>query len=188
MARSLENSKSKQMKQWLLFLTLTLLTSATFSQKFFYVDTEYILENSEEYQEAMDELNALSTRWQETIEAKYKEIEEMTLNFQAEKILMTEDMRLKRQGEIDKKKNEAREYQKKKFGLGGELFKKREEAIKPIQDKIYTEIQKLAKSGNYAVVFDRSSSGSLLYADNKYDKTEEVMRRLGIRVKSSEKE
>jgi outer membrane protein len=175
------------MKTQLLSIFFVLLSSLSFGQKFFFVDTDYILENSEEYQAAMDEINASSTRWQETIEAKYKEIEEMTLDFQAEKILLTEDLRLKKQGEIEKKKAEAREYQKKKFGVGGELFKKREEAIKPIQDKIFGEIEKLAKSGNYAVVFDRSASGNILYADNKYDKTEDVMRRLGI-TKSSEKE
>ncbi len=171
----------------LLSIFLVLLSSVSFSQKFFFVDADYILENSEEYQTAMDEINAHSNRWQGTIEAKYKEIEEMTLDFQAEKILLTENLRMKKESEIEKKKKEAREYQKKKFGVGGELFKKREEAIKPIQDKIFEQIQKLAKSGNYAVVFDRSSSGNILYADNKYDKTEDVMRRLGI-TKSSEKE
>ncbi len=169
------------MKNVLILLVLTTLTSLVQAQKFFYVDTEYILENSDEYIKAMEEINALSERWQQTIEAKYQKIDELKKNYEAEKILLTSDMRAKREAEIEKREGEARKYQKEKFGVNGQLFKKRQDAIKPIQDKIYDEIRKIATNGNFAVVFDRSSGGNVLYASPRFDKTELVMQKLGYK-------
>ncbi len=170
------------MKKVVLAFLILLLANIGYAQKFFFVDAQYILENSQEYIDAKAEIDAASERWQSTIDAKYKAIDEMVQNFEAEKILLTEEMRKKRLDEITKKKEEVRKYQKDKFGLNGELFKRREEAVKPIQDKIYKEIERIAVAGNYAVVFDRSVSSNILYANNRYDKTEQVLRKLGIKT------
>jgi len=172
------------MKRSILSLFILFLGIQVSAQKFFFVDAQYILENSQEYVEAKAELDAASERWQKTIEAKYKSIDEMVRNYEAEKILLTEDMRQKRLDDIKKKEEEVRKYQKEKFGVNGELFKNREEAVKPIQDKIYKEIERIAVAGNYAVVFDRSVSSNVLYANNRYDKTEEVLRKLGIKTEN----
>jgi outer membrane protein len=169
------------MKRFILALLISFSSLGLSAQKFFFVDAQFILENSQDYIDAKAEIDAASERWQSTIDAKYKAIDEMVRNFEAEKILLTEEMQLKRRKEIEEKEKEIRKYQKDKFGVNGELFKKREEAVKPIQDKIYKEIERIAVAGNYAVVFDRSVSSNVLYANNRYDKTEEVMRKLGIK-------
>lgn len=170
------------MKKLLFILFICLVSSTVQAQKFFFVDAQFIIENSKEYQDAKAELDALSEKWQATIDAKYKSIDEMLQNYEAEKILLTEEMQRKRLDEIKSKQEEVRKYQKEKFGINGELFKKREEAVKPIQDKIYKEIERIAVAGNYAVVFDRSVNSNVLYANNRYDKTEEVLRKLGIKT------
>lgn len=151
------------------------------SQRFAYVDSKYILENMDEYQEAQNELNEVSKKWQQTVEAKYASIDQLYKEYQAEKILLTEQMRKKREEEIVEKEKEAREYQRKKFGVEGELFKKRQELIQPLQDQIFEAIDKLAKERSYALIFDKAGGGgSILYSDPKYDKSEAILRKLGL--------
>lgn len=165
----------------LLFL---LVAGTSTAQRFAYIDTEYILENIPEYQEAQNELDALSKQWQATIEAKYAEIEEMKRVFKAEKILMTDDMVQKKEAEIKKKEQEALEYQKKKFGLNGELFEKRKELVQPLQEKIYNAMKELAERGNYAVIFDKASDSNILYSDEKYDKSDQILKKLGYQTET----
>lgn len=169
------------MKKLLFIITLFLgLGSQTFAQRFCYVDSKYILENMSEYKTAMEEIDALSKRWQETIEAKYAEIDAMYKAFEAEKILLTPPDQQKRLEEIKLKEQEAKDYQKSKFGVDGALFQKRQELIQPLQDRIFQAIQELAKERSYAVIFDKATNSNILYADPKYDKSDVIMKKLGI--------
>jgi outer membrane protein len=169
------------MKKYIVVLLVALvgMIGTASAQKFCYVDTDYILAQSAEYQQAQDELNKLSIQWQKEVEAKYAEIDRMYKNFQQEKILMTEEMRIKREAEIVQKEKEAKEYQKSKFGVDGELFKKRQELVKPIQDKVYNAVKEMAEKGGYAIVFDKASDMTMLYTNPKYDKSDEVLEILG---------
>lgn len=159
-----------------------LLTAVTFSakaQKFGYVDTEYILANIPDYKEAQAELDKLSIEWQKQLERQYSEIDKMYKNYQAEQILLTEDMKTKREDEIIKKEKEAKEYQKQKFGVDGELFKKRQELVKPVQDKVYQAIADVAAASGYDIIFDKSSGLTMLYSNSKYNKSDAVLKKLG---------
>lgn len=164
------------------FLSLVLFLSlASQAQKFAYIDTEYILSKVPEYDEAQKQLEALSEQWQKQVEKRYQAIEKMYNDLQAEEILLTERMKNKRQEEIIKKEQEARDLQKEKFGVDGELFKKRKELIKPIQEKIYKAVQETANVGKYSVIFDKASAATMVYSNPKYDKSDDVLRRMGIK-------
>lgn len=167
------------MKKLLLIAFVCIATSGV-AQRFAYVDSKYILESMPEYKEAQAELDELSAQWQKTIEAKYAEIDKLYKAYQAEVILLTEEMKMKRQQEIQEKEKEAREYQKEKFGVEGELFKKRQELIQPLQDRIYDAIKELADDRSYAAIFDKANNATILYSDPKYDKSETILRNLGI--------
>lgn len=160
----------------LMFITTAFSAQA---QKFAYVDTEYILGNIPDYKEAQAELDKLSIEWQKQLERQYSEIDKMYKNYQAEQILLTEDMKTKREGEIIKKEKEAKEYQKQKFGVDGELFKKRQELVKPVQDKVYQAVQDVAVAGGLDIVFDKSSGLTMLYSNSKYNKSDAVLKKLG---------
>ncbi len=151
------------------------------AQKFGYVDSKYILSHVPEYQQAQAQINKLSADWQKEIEAKYTTIEKLEAAFQAEKILLTEDMRRKREEEIAAKKQEAKELQKAKFGVDGELFQKREELIKPIQDQIYTAIKDVASQSALMVVFDKANHSNMLYTNPKHDISDKVLRKMGLK-------
>ncbi len=172
----------KYSKIWITLFVL-FLASSLYAQRFAYVDTKYILENMEEFREAQEELNALSKKWQQTIEAKYAELAKMKEAYEAEKILLTEEMREKREKEIADKEKEIRDYQRDKFGVNGELFKKRQELIKPLQDEIYGAIKELAKERSYAIIFDKGSGSNILFADPKYDKSDAILKKLGYSAK-----
>lgn len=172
----------------LFFVSLVLfLSMALQAQKFAYIDTEYILSKVPEYQEAQKQLDALSKQWQTQAEKRYQAIDKMYKDFQAEEILLTESMKNKRQEDIIKKEEEAREFQKSKFGVDGELFKKRKELIKPIQEKIYKAVQETANVGKYSVIFDKASAATMVYSNPKYDKSDDILRRMGIKPSGDSK-
>lgn len=152
------------------------------AQRYAYVDSQYILENVPEYTTAQEELNKLSEQWQKEIEDKYILIAKKERDFDAEMILLPEEIKKQRQKEIDDLKAGALELQKRHFGVGGDLFQKREELIKPIQDRIFEAIQQIAVERNYAFVFDKANQSNLLYADPKYDITDAVLKKMGITV------
>ncbi|MCE9538443.1 MAG: OmpH family outer membrane protein, partial [Bacteroidetes bacterium] len=153
------------MKKIILIVSIVLVTGVTaFAQKFAYVDTEYILGQIPEYKAAQADLDKISVQWQKEIEAKYAEIDKMYKAYQAEQILLTEDMKKKREGDIVAKEKEAKELQKLRFGVDGELFKKRQELVKPIQDKVYSAVKAVADKGTYSIIFDKSSDLTMLYA------------------------
>lgn len=177
------------MKKLVLIFAL-ILTSVgiSYAQKYAYVDSQYILNNIPEYKSAQSQLDNISIQWQKEIEAKYAEIDKMYKAFQAEQILLTEDMKRKREDEIIAKEKDAKELQKSKFGVDGDLFKKRQELVKPIQDKIYNAIKTMAEAGSYAVIFDKSSDLSMLYTNPKYDKSDDVLTAMGYKAGGASKE
>lgn len=149
------------------------------AQKFVYVNSELILESMPGYLEAQDELDKLSKKWQDEIEGKYSEIEKLYQAYKAEKILLTEELKQKRENEITEMEKEVRLYQKQKFGVNGELFKARQKLIKPLQDKIYDALKDMADRNNYAVVLDLASSSNILYSNTRYDKTDFIIKKVG---------
>lgn len=163
------------------FIAALLIVSAftANAQKFAYVDTEYILSNVPEYNSAQTRIDALTAEWQKEIEAKFSEIETLYRNYQNESMLLPDEMKRKREEEIISKEKAVKELQQKRFGKEGDLFKKREELIKPIQEKVYTALQEVATAGNYAVIFDKAGSVSMLYTNPKFDISEEVLTKMG---------
>lgn len=157
------------------------------AQKFAYVDTEYILGQIPEYKSAQAELDKISVQWQKEIEAKYAEIDKMYKAYQAEQILLTEDMKKKREGDIVAKEKEAKDLQKLRFGVDGELFKKRQELVKPIQDKVYNAVKSVAEKGGYSIIFDKAGDVTMLYASSKNDKSDEVLKQMGYKGGSTPK-
>ena len=167
------------MKKILLLLVISSLTLNIQAQKFAYVDTDYILNKIPDFKQAQDKLDALSSDWQKEIENKYADVEQMYRAYQQEQVLLTDDMKEKREDAIIKKETDAKNLQKKYFGTEGNLYLKRQELIKPIQDKIYDAIQQLAANNKYAIVFDSSSDLIMLYKNNNYDKSDKVLDLMG---------
>jgi outer membrane protein len=175
----------KSLTTVLAFMVLMIPTISS-AQKYCWVDTEYVLENIPEYNAAQQQLDQLSISWQKEIEEKYSHIDKLYKDFQADQILLTEDMKRKRESEIIDKEKEVKEFQKQKFGYEGEIFKKKQELIKPLQDKIYNAIKKMAVDRSYAVVFDKSSDLIMLYSNPRYDKSDYILEQLGYTIKKDE--
>lgn len=152
---------------------LALTTLAT-AQRIAYVDVTDILESLPDYQKAQEQLDKVATQWRQEIAQEQDKVKGMYSKFQAEQVLLSEEMKKTREEEILAKEKEVREMQRQKFGPEGSLFKKREELVKPIQDKVYTAIQKFAEDKGFEYVFDKGSSSGMLYADKKNDKTEDI--------------
>lgn len=163
-------------------------SQSTFAQKFAFVDSEYILDQMTSYKDAQKELDQIAEGWQKEIEKKYKDIEEMYKAFQAEQVLLTEEMKRQREDEIIQKEKEAKDLQKKRFGYEGDLFQKRQELVKPIQDKVYKAIKAVAERKSYQFIFDKSNGVTMLYADPKYDMSSEVLKELGISASNKTEE
>jgi len=166
-------------KKFLLLIGFVFATLAVSAQKYAYVDTDYILNSIPEYTAAKKELNSISVKWQKEIEAKIAEVDKMYNDLQVEKILLTEDMRIKREEEIIKKEREVKDLQMKRFGADGDLFKKQQELIKPIQDKVYNAIMELAESKGIGMVFDKAGTTTVIYSQAKYNISDDVIRQMG---------
>ncbi len=161
--------------------TLGIYASIAQSQKLGYVDTDYILKNIPAYQAAQAQLDKISVDWQKEIEAIYSQIDKMYKDFQAEKVLLTEEMKTKRENDIVAKEKEVKDLQKKYFGKEGELYKKRQELVKPVQDEVFNAVKDIASEGNYAIIFDTAGSLNMLYTDKKLDKSDDVLKKLGYK-------
>ena len=148
-------------------------------QKIVYVDSEYIMANIPEYGDAQEELESLSIKWQNEVKAIYDKVEEMYSKYQTEMLLLSEDQKHAREQAIIAKEQEAKNLQMQYFGSDGQLFQKRTELIQPIQEKIYTAMQEIAQSKNYAFVLDLASGTSVLYASDKNDISDDVLDQLG---------
>tara|TARA_B100000609_G_C17209315_1_gene432843 strand:- start:60 stop:569 length:510 start_codon:yes stop_codon:yes gene_type:complete len=169
------------MKKLILIACLGIFSLTTYAQKFAYVESDYILERVPEYQSAQEQLDKLTLSWQEEIEQLYLEIDQLYKKYQADQILLTQEMKIKRENEIINKEKAAKELQRKRFGPEGDLFTKRQELVKPIQDKIYNAIQDLATEKRYGVIFDKSGELSMLFADPDLDKSDDILRMLGYK-------
>ena len=167
------------MNKILLILVVSFLATTTQAQKFAYVDTDYILNKIPEFNQAQDKLDALSADWQKEIENKYADVDQMYRSYQQEQVLLTDEMKVKREEAIIKKEKSAKDLQQKYFGPEGELYIKRQELIKPIQDKVYNAIQQLAANNKYQVIFDSSSDLIMLYKNNNLDKSDKVLDLMG---------
>ncbi|MFK7785756.1 MAG: OmpH family outer membrane protein [Crocinitomicaceae bacterium] len=166
------------MKAIILALALIFGTGFAYSQKYAYIDSDYILSNLTEYTDAKAKLDKLADRWTKDIEKRYEVLKQKKGNFAREEVLLPEEERKKRQEEIDKLETEAMEMQKTRFGVKGDYFNKRQELIKPIQDRVYDAMQAVASKRNYSFVFDKANQSNLIYADDKYDISEQVLREL----------
>ncbi|PLX19806.1 MAG: hypothetical protein C0597_04925 [Marinilabiliales bacterium] len=169
------------MKKILFGLIFVFIATANYAQRYAYVDTDYILSNIPAFKAAQDKLNQLSVDWQKEIEAEYAIVDKMYKDYQSEKVLLTKDMIKQREAEIAAKDRSVKDLQKRFFGPEGELFQKRQELIKPIQDEVYTVIKDIAESGNYAIIFDTAAGATILFTDPKYDKSDEVLEKLGYK-------
>jgi outer membrane protein len=150
------------------------------AQRFGYIDTDFILNKMPDYKKAQEEINRLSELWEKEIQGMSKNIEAMYSSLQAEQVLLTEEMRKERSEAIKKKEAELKEYQKKVFGFGGLFFLKKQELIKPIQDKVWDAVDKVAKQNSLAIVFDKSGELVMIYTDPRHDYTDFVLDELGL--------
>jgi outer membrane protein len=177
------------MKKLILTLAVILsLSAVTLAQKYAFVDSDYILENIPEYQDALDILDEFSIDWQKEIEQKFAEVDALYKEYQAEAVLLPEDMKRQRENEIIKKEKAAKDLQKQRFGRDGDLFAKRQELVQPIQEKIYNAIEEIAETQNYAFVFDKAGSLTILFARAKYDLSDDVLDEVGTVMQTVRRE
>lgn len=162
------------------FCFTVLMASTASAQKFAYVDTEYILSQLPDYKSAQKKLDEYAETWQKELDAKYAAIDKMYKNYQAEEVLLNSEQKKERQAAIVKKEKEAKTYQQEKFGFEGELFKKREQLIKPIQDRVYDAIQTIAKREDLDFIFDKGGDMIMLFSNARYDKSDDILEELGI--------
>ena len=168
------------MKKLLLLLAISFTAITVIqAQKFAYVDTDYILNKIPEFKQAQDKLDAFSAEWQKEIEKKFNDVEGMYRTYQQEQVLLTEPMKNKREEAILRAEKEAKDLQRKYFAPQGDLNLKRQELIKPIQDKIYDAVQQLANNNKYAIIFDSSSDLIMLYSNPNLDKSDKILEILG---------
>lgn len=170
------------MKRAILILFFTFITlTAAFAQRFAYVDSDYILKHMPEYVSAQKQIEALSVQWQKEVDQRYQEIDRLYKAYQADQVLLTEDMKKRRQAEIADKEKTAKDFQRQKFGPDGDLAKKSNSIIKPVQDKMAKAIQAVAENDNLDMIFDKNSEVIMLYANPRYDKSADVLTRLGLK-------
>ncbi len=168
------------MKNIILIIFFFFGTAFAFAQKYAYIDSDFILGNVPEYKESKDKLDKLADRWTKEIEERYDALKVKKDNFAREEVLLPTEEKNKRKEEIVKLETEAMEMQKMRFGVNGDYFQKRQELIKPIQDRVYDAMQKVASKRNYTFVFDKANQSNLVYADSKYDISDEVLKEMGI--------
>ena len=168
------------LKKLILAIALTVITAVGASaQKFALVDMEYILKNVPDYEMANEQLNQVSQRWEKEVTNLSKEAETMYKNYEADMVFLTDDQKKKREEEIVAKENEAKDLRYKYFGPEGELYKKRQSLMKPIQEAVYNAVKKLSEERGYQAIFDRASSADIIFASPRIDVSNEVLDKLG---------
>jgi len=168
------------MKKMMVICVLALLGSVgAMAQKFALIDMEYILKNIPAYEMTNEQLGQLSMKWQNEVEAIQQEAQNMYKTYQSDLVFLSAEMKEKRQEEIVKKEQEAMDLKRKYFGAEGELFKRRESLMKPIQDEVYNAVKEISESNNYQLVVDRASAMSIIFASPKIDISNEVLLKLG---------
>jgi outer membrane protein len=170
------------MKKFLgILLLFTGICTAVLAQRYAVVDTKYILDKMPEYKLAQRQLDLISIQWQKEIDDKQAVLDKMYKDFEGEQVMLSDDLKKKREDELFNHEKEVRDLQRKRFGFEGDLFKKRQELIKPVQDKVYNAIQKIAVSRMYDYILDKSEGITVIFADPKLDKSEDVLRELGVK-------
>ena len=165
------------MKRILLSTAFLLIAAfAANAQRYCVIDSRYILEKMVEYKDAQTKIDKLSEDWQKDIDNRMQEVDRMYKTYQAERAMLSEEMRKKREDEIVAKEKAAKDLQKQRFGYEGDLFRKRQEMVKPIQDKVYNAVQKLAQQKGYDLVLDKAGGVTLFYADPKLDRSDDVLK------------
>lgn len=160
---------------------LVVSTSTAFAQRFAYVDSEYILRHIPEYVSAQKQLDALSVQWQEEVDSRFAEIEKLYRSYQDDQVLLSEDMRRKREDEIVTKEREARDFQREKFGFEGDLFQERVKLIQPVQERVAQAIQTIAADQSLDIILDKGSEVTFLYANPRLDKSNDIITKLGYK-------
>lgn len=151
------------------------------AQRYAIIDTKYILDKLPEYKDAQKALDGFSDQWQKEIEQKQAELDRMYRNFEAEQVMLSDELKKKREDELFMREKEVRDLQRQRFGFEGDLFKKRQELVKPIQDKVFTAIQKIAVNRQYDFILDKSEGITVIFADPKLDRSEDVLKELGVK-------
>ena len=169
-----------------LSILLVTLSLGAHAQKYACVNTEYIFNNIPEYTQLQSQLDKQATEWQKELEAKFVEIDKMYKTYQQEAYLLPDNLKRKREDEIVNKEKDAKELQRKRFGNGGDLDKKREEMLKPLQERVYSTVERVANEKGYAFVFDKSASATLLFASAKYDISDQVLELMGYKAGAKE--
>lgn len=166
------------------FLIVSCFFLAAFSvnaQKYAVIDTRYILDKLPEYKQSQQQLDGIAADWQKEIDGKQAELDKMYKDYDAEQVMLSDELKKKREDQLFQKEKELRDLQRKRFGFEGDLFKKRQELIKPIQDKVYNAVQKMATDRGYDFVLDKSEGITVIFADPKLDKSEDVLKALGVK-------
>lgn len=169
----------KNLKYFVLLLFVFSLRMVS-AQSYAYIDSDYILENVPEYAEAKERLDKMAERWTKEIEDRYATIKDLKSKYDREEVLLPKEEREKRKAEIQKLEQEAIDLQTQHFGSNGDYFQKRQELIKPIQDRVFTAMKKVAKREGYSFVFDKANQSNLLYAEKEFDISNEVLEEMGI--------
>jgi outer membrane protein len=157
--------------------------ASAFSQRVAVVDVSSILEDLPAYQRAQEEIDQLAAKWRQDISQEYDQVKSMYNKYQAEQVLLSEEVKVEREEEIMEKEKEVRDLQKRRFGPEGDLFQRRQELISPLQDEVFNAIQDYAQLKGFDLIFDKAGAAGLLYASDDFDKTADIRRELGIRSK-----
>lgn len=168
-------------KIFVLALSGLLLALSVNAQKYAIIDTRYILDKMPEYIKAQKQLDDIAADWQADIDAKQSALDKMYKDYEAEQVMLSEELKKKREDQLFVTEKQLRDLQRQRFGFEGDLFKKRQELIKPIQDKVYNAVQKISVARSYDFVLDKSEGITIIFADPKLDKSEDILRELGIR-------
>jgi outer membrane protein len=169
------------MKKIALVVSIMLLAFSINAQKYAIIDTRYILDKMPDYSKAQKQLDGIAADWQKDIDAKQVALDKMYKDYEAEQVMLSDDLKKKREDQLFLKEKDLRDLQRQRFGFEGDLFKKRQELIKPIQDKVYNAVQKISVARGYDFVLDKSEGITIIFADPKLDKSEDVLRELGVR-------
>lgn len=168
------------MKHLFLGLFLTFFAHLTFAQRFGYINSQLIVDKMPQYNEAKKEIDQITVEWQKEIDVVQQDLTNLRAAFEAEKVLFTDEMKQKRATEISEKEGELRALQTKYFGFDGELFKKREQLLKNLQDKVFEATKKVARKRKLHFIFDKASDLSIVYSDPTYDFTQDVLVEMGL--------
>ncbi len=164
------------------FFLFSLSSLSAQQQRYGFVDTSYILDHVPDYKSAQDQLNEYSAKWQSEIESVYLEIKNLHAKLRKDQVFLSPELRSKKEKEILAKEALAQKLQNKYFGQDGDLYKKRQDLVRPIQDDIYDAIKEIAKAGNYGMIIDKANGPTIIYSNNKFDLSDKVLYKLGIRV------